>query len=207
MMIPAAMATLHQDLWVGSHPRRRGLRLGPFRGARVRAAVFPEPGASLDDPELREFLERLADRVEVVALDSSAEVAAAPAEVEGALGEIERSWGDDVPLVVMGLQGGAPLALAAAHLPCVRGVVLLDPPGIEALLTAADVPSRSAATEKPLLIAVTQDRAQSRLAELQAGLARWPHGCLVLFSAGARSAWRPPWPGVLAEWALAIVLP
>jgi hypothetical protein len=206
MMIPAVMATLHQDLWVGSHPRRRGLRLGPFRGARVRAAVFPEPGASLDDPELREFLERLADRVEVVALDSSAEEAGAPGESEGALAEIERRWGGDVPLVVMGLHDGAPAALAAAHLPCVRGIVLLDPPGAEVLLTSADAPSHSSASEKPLLVAITRDQAHSRATELEAALAHWGHACLVLFSGEGRAAWHPPWPGALAEWALAIAL-
>jgi hypothetical protein len=129
-----------------------------------------------------------------------------PGPGESALQEIERRFGSELPLVVVGFAAAAPLALGAAQLPSVRAVALLGVPGIGALLDA-DPTLRLAAAEKPLLVAVAGDRTQPPSDGIETALTSWPRVCLVLFSGGARAAWRPPWPGMLAEWALATALP
>jgi hypothetical protein len=197
------MATLFQDVWLGASPRVRARRLGPFREARVRAVLFPEPGVLLDEPRVHDFLDRLAERVEVVVSEiggNGAEALAAPL-VE----EVERRWGGgDTPLLAIGLGRGAALALDAARLGCVKAVVALGLGESARFLEVTELGAASGVTDKPLLVAVSRTAAPAHFNEIQDAVARWRHGWLVALAAGDESLWRAPWPGIVAEWALAV---
>jgi hypothetical protein len=199
------MATLHQDVWLDTHPRTRGLRLGPFREARLRALVFPQQGTALDDPEFHEFIEKLADRIEVIAYELSNEGRDGWKEGPAVLEAVQRRWGSDVPMIAVGLGEGVPLALGAADLALVRGVAALGPATPAVLLEAAGLPSHSLAAEKPLLIVASRDQSQAPLVGFEAALGAWRNAYLVGVPGEPRCVWRAPWPGVVAEWALALL--
>ncbi len=199
------MATLHQDVWLDTHPRLRGLRLGPFREARLRAFVIPERGLSLDDPELGGFLDRLSDRIEVVAYELPADARGGSQDGPDVLESFEQRWGGGLPAIALGFGEGAALALGCAHLAAVRGVVALGLTTPDALRAAAALPSHPDAAEKALLVLAAPDGGRAPLAEIEGALHPWRQACLMSLPGGPGSVLRAPWPGIVAEWALALL--
>src|SRR5512136_3041372 len=120
-----AVATLRQDVWVGTGDRRRGLRLGPFHDPRLRLLVAAQSGVSLDEPSLGAFLDQLAESLEVFAVELRR--AADPIDADafdGSCNEqrvlidwIGSRWASAAPLVLCGIQEGALVTLGAAGHP------------------------------------------------------------------------------------------
>src|SRR5260221_11631427 len=115
------MASLIQDVWMGSEPRLRGRRLAPYEDAPVRIVFHPDLDQTLDDPDLSSFLAGLSARVEVVAYEPRGQGgsggrfgADALADLRAAVAAAPRRWPDGRP-PVLGRPGvGAALALALA---------------------------------------------------------------------------------------------
>jgi len=130
----ARRASLVQDLWLGGEPRLRGRRLAPFDEAPVRVLFHPTLGASLEDPELEHFLERLATRADVVAFEPRGQGASAGRfgpelvnDLHTLLDGLPHRFRDGLPIVLAGRGLGASLALGLAAHGVVAAVVALAP--------------------------------------------------------------------------------
>jgi len=128
------VASLVQDVWLGSDPRLRARRLAPYEAARVCVVFQPDLGATLDDPQLAAFLEVLAVRVEVIAYEPRGQGGSGgrfgPAVVDdlrSLLADLPSRWHEGRRPVVAGHGLGAWLALAVADAPGLAGTIALGP--------------------------------------------------------------------------------
>src|SRR5215468_2873281 len=128
------MATLVQDVWLGSEPRLRARRLAPYEEAAIRVVFHPDLGETLDDPLLAAFLERLATRVEVIAYEPRGQGgsagrfgAAAVDDLRGLVDDLPRRWHPGLRVVLAGHGLGAWMALGATDAPGIAGVLALGP--------------------------------------------------------------------------------
>jgi pimeloyl-ACP methyl ester carboxylesterase len=204
------MASLVQDIWIGSEPRLRARRLAPYEEAVVRILLHPDAGQTLDDPDLGPFVEALGARVDLVVFEPRGQGASGGRlgpEVVDDLRELvakaNHRWRDGLPLVLAGHGLGAPVALAVAAETDVRGVVLLGP-GVNPLppfLEALDLPGRLTALRVPLLAIDPRDGGGITSPEMMAAFTAQPRASMVVIPGGRRDALRPPWPEIVATWA------
>ncbi len=203
------MASLIQDVWMGSEPRLRGRRLAPYEDAAVRIVFHPDLDQTLDEADLASFLVAVGARVEVVAYEPRGQGGSAGRFGAEALDDLRalvtaapRRWPDGRPLVLAGHGVGAALALAVAAETDVKGLVLLGPAPPAPLgpfLTSLDLPGRIAALRVPVLAAFP--RADGPSAEWMGALQSQPLATVLLVPGDRRAALRSPWPEVVAAWA------
>ncbi len=199
------MASLVQDVWLGTSPRLRGRRFAPFEDARARMVVLPDLGATLDDPDLAAFLENLATRLDVVAFEPRGQGGSggrfgpeALDDLVGLLTSAPHRWPDGLPLLVAGHGFGGALALAAAAEAEVRGVAALAP-SLGGFLDAAELARRLRGLRAPLLAMVPSgDPASAPVAQMLGGI---PGAAILTLPGDGRSPLRSPWVEFLAEWA------
>jgi alpha-beta hydrolase superfamily lysophospholipase len=205
------MASLIQDVWMGSEPRLRGRRLAPYEDAPVRIVFHPDLDQTLDEAELASFLVALGARVEVVAYEPRGQGGSAGRFGAEALDDLRalvtaapRRWPDGRPLVLAGQGVGAALALAVAAETDVEGLVLLGPgppAPLGPFLTSLDLPGRITALRVPVLAAFPRDGADGPSSEWMGALQSQPLATVLLIPGDRRAALRPPWPDVVAIWA------
>jgi hypothetical protein len=221
-----ARASFAQDVWVGREPRLRARRLGPYDEPGARVVFHLDLGATLDDPEVGAFLESIAVRVEVVALEPRGQGGSSGRfgpelhpDHRDVLDGAPRRWPDDVPLLVAGHGLGGSLAIAAADLPSVRGVAALSPASscepaalepvrqrvrghpraeeVQALLDGLELRRRLAALGVPVLL-VERRQVAGALGAPPAV----PGSAHLAFEGEPLACLAPPWVDVLADWAL-----
>lgn len=212
----ARMASLVQDVWMGWTPRLRGRRLAPWEAPEVRLLFHLDVGALLDDPAVASLLESLADRLEVIAWEPRGEGGSAghlgPELLEDArrfARDAARQWGS-LPLVLGGFGLGGWLSLASADTPGVSGAFGLAP--TLGASESASTPFRSslvAALERtpagvPLLLLEGRDRSEGESAATAEWLARQRTAARVVAPGGDEAVLAPPWPSVVATWALEV---
>jgi hypothetical protein len=208
------MTSLRQDLWFGWDPRRRGLRLGPFAGARTRLLVKPPPAASLDAPPWRAFIERLADRSEVIAYESpSDDFSALIQDLGRALAHIHAHYRDGLPLALLGLGTSATAALVYADHPFVAGVVAIaaalpfpahDPSAATQGLKELALDTHLQPAARPLLVLDSSD-ADGRLRTLLAtAVALRSDSARIEIAADSTALLESPWPEVVSAWAMQV---
>jgi Serine aminopeptidase, S33 len=207
-------ASLVQDVWVGAAPRLRARRLAPFEGAALRLLFHLDRGASLDEPALAAFLEALAARIDVVALEPRGQGGSGGrlgpelgSDFQAFIESAGRRWPDGLPVLIGGHGLGASVALSLAGHPAVRGAAALAP-----LLAAAEDSEvqttlesldwgAAAHAHRPLLLIGARDRAADH-ASLVALAATHPHAILLTLPGNERAVLAAPWPAVVAEWAV-----
>lgn len=205
------MVSLVQDVWLGFEPRLRALRLAPWEEPRVRVLFHLDAFASLEDARVRDLLEALGERLDVLAweprppegspgpglLDDARRLAADGASRFGAL-----------PLVLGGMGLGGWLALAAAPAPGVRAAFALAPslagagpePGSPlraALLAALTRPP----LDVPALVLEGRQRPPAEAEAVAQWLAREPRAARLAVAGRDDALLLPPWPAALAAWA------
>jgi alpha-beta hydrolase superfamily lysophospholipase len=209
------MASLVQDVWLDRGPRLRARRLAPWEEPAVRVVFCLDRSDTFDDPPLVRFLERLAERLEVVAWELRGQGASAghfgPEVLDDTRSLVEESparWGADRGLVLGGHGLGGWLALAAADLPGVTGAFSLagslepaGPPSSPLRELLASLARRGPLAVPTLLIA-PRDQPPGDEAATRDFLAREPHASgVVPESADVLSA---PWDDVVRAWAKAV---
>ena len=205
------MASLIQDVWMGSEPRLRGRRLAPYEDAPVRIVFHPDLDQNLDDPDLASFLAALGTRVEVVAYEPRGQGGSGGRFGADALDDLRalvrtapHRWPDGRPLVLAGHGVGAAIALAVAAETDVKGLVCLGPgpPGpLAPFLTSLDLKGRITALRVPVLVTLPNDGGEGPNPEWMGALQRQPLATVLLIPGDPRAALRPPWPEVVATWA------
>jgi pimeloyl-ACP methyl ester carboxylesterase len=205
------MASLIQDVWMGSEPRLRGRRLRPYEDAPVRIVFHPDLDQNLDDPDLASFLAALAARVEVVAYEPRGQGGSGGRFGADALDDLRalvttapHRWPDGQPLVLAGHGIGAAIALAVAAETDVKGLVLLgagSPAPHAPFLASLDLNGRFTALRVPILAALPQDVWSDRASAWMSALQSQPLATALLIPGDRRAALRPPWPEVVATWA------
>jgi len=170
---------------------------------------------TLDDPPLVHFLERLAERLEVVAWEPRGQGASAghfgPEVLDDARSLVEEAptrWGADPGLVLGGHGLGGWLALAVADHPTVAGAfslaASLEPAGpASSPLRESLLPLGSRAPlAVPTLLVDPRDRTPGDDTAVRHFVAREPHASR-LVSASA-DVLAPPWDDVVRAWAEAV---
>jgi alpha-beta hydrolase superfamily lysophospholipase len=209
------MASLVQDVWLDRGPRLRARRLAPWEEPAVRVVFCLGRSDTLDDPPLVHFLERLAERLEVVAWEPRGQGASAghfgPEILDDARSLVEEAptrWGADPGLVLGGHGLGGWLALAVADHPTVTGAFSLagslepaGPPSSPLRESLAPLARRDPLSVPTLLIA-PRGQTPGDEAATREFLAREPHASgVVSESADVLSA---PWDDVVRAWAEAV---
>ncbi|MFI5007552.1 MAG: alpha/beta fold hydrolase [Solirubrobacterales bacterium] len=205
------MASLIQDVWMGSEPRLRGLRLAPYEDSPVRIVFHPDLDQTLDDADLWPFLVALGARVDVLAYEPRGQGGSGGRFGADSLDDLRalvatapRRWPDGRPLVLAGHGVGAALALAVASETEVKGVVFLGPGPMEPVgpfLTALDLPGRFAALRVPILAIEPRDGGRSPSSAWMGPLESHPLATVLLIPGDQRATLRAPWPEVVATWA------
>jgi hypothetical protein len=200
------MATLVQDLWLGTTPRLRGRRLAPYEESAARVVFHPDLGMTLEDPALAAFLENLGRRVDVVAFEPRGEGGSggrfgpeAVADLRALVQSAPDRWPDGRPLVVAGHGVGAALALAVAGEPGVRGAVALAP-SVPDFLESPDWTRHVHGLGVPLL-GLAPREATAHTLTMEA-LSAHPLAAVLLVPGEAIAVLAPPWPEVVAAWAV-----
>lgn len=205
------MASLVQDVWMGTEPRLRGRRLAPYEDSPVRIVFHPDVDQTLDDADLSSFLAALGARVDVVAYEPRGQGASGGRFGADALDDLRalvaaapRRWPDGRPLVLAGHGVGAAIALAVAAETDVRGLVFLGPgppAPLGPFLTALDLPARFAALRVPVLAIDPRGSGGGESSEWLGPLESQPLATALLIPGDLRAALRSPWPEVVATWA------
>jgi alpha-beta hydrolase superfamily lysophospholipase len=209
------MASLVQDVWVGTKPRLRARRLAPYAPAGVRLIFHPDLGTTLDDPPLAAFLETLAESVEVLAYEPRGQGGSAGRLGGEALSDLQWILTDlvgklgAVPRVVVAGHGfGAWLALAAADGAAPVDAVVALAPSLRADFrpSAALVDRLRPALTAPragrvLLVEGAEQEPRDREA-VAAWRAAQREADLVTVPGGRAAPLLPPWPAVIAAWSL-----
>jgi alpha-beta hydrolase superfamily lysophospholipase len=201
------LASLVQDVWLGSDPRLRARRLAPYEEPAVRVVFQPDLGATLDDPPLAAFLETLATRVEVIAYEPRGEGGSGGRfgppvmdDLRRLLADLPSRWHRGLRPVVAGHGLGAWLALAVADAPGLAGVLALGPvPRVSAVLEAA-LAARPP-LDLPALVVDGRDQDPAELAPLVEWIAREPLATRISVPGGHAASLDPPWAEVAAAWA------
>ncbi|MFN8091998.1 MAG: hypothetical protein U0599_07235 [Vicinamibacteria bacterium] len=213
------MASLVQDVWLGFAPRRRARRLAPWEEPRARLLFHLDAGETLDDPAVLSFLEALSESLEVIAWEPRGQGASdgvlGPEVIDDARAMAEdggRRFGENVVLV--GGHGlGAWVALAAASAPGVAGAVAITP-SLAAAGPAAPQPSplrlalaralAAPATPRPALVVEGRERPPAERHVLAQWLEQRPDAAWLVAPGGDGTLLAPPWPALVAAWALGI---
>jgi hypothetical protein len=215
----AAMASLVQDVWLGWEPRLRARRLAPWQEAPVRLVFHLDPGTTLDDPPVADFLETAAERLEVVAVEprgeggSSGRLGAEVLEDARRLAhEAPRRFGR-LPLVVGGYGVGGWVALALEGTQGVAGTLALAPSlgagarsGPErgalhaALVAALATPSPGA----PALVVEGRERPAEEASAVSEWLSPRAQAARISIPGKDTACFAPPWPGVVVAWVEAV---
>jgi alpha-beta hydrolase superfamily lysophospholipase len=202
-----ALASLVQDVWLGSDPRLRARRLAPYEAAAVRVVFQPDLGATLDDPPVSAFLETLAARVEVIAYEPRGQGGSGGGFGPPVLDDLRRllvdlpsRWHRGLRPVVAGHGLGAWLALAVADTPGLAGVLALGPvPRVPAVLEAAR--AASPPPDLPALVMDGRDQDPGELGPLAEWVARNPLASRVSVPGDHAAPLLPPWSEMAASWA------
>jgi dienelactone hydrolase len=199
------MATLVQDVWLGTTPRLRGRRLAPYEEAAARVVFHPDLGMTLEEPALDAFLEDLARSVDVVAFEPRGQGGSggrfgpeAVADLRALVSSAPGRWPDGRPLVLMGHGVGAALALAAAGDAEVKAAVALAP-SLPDFLESPDWVRHVRGLSVPLL-ALAPRESTAHTATMEA-LSSHPRAAVVLVPGDALALLAPPWPEIVAAWA------
>ncbi len=200
------MASLVQDVWLGSDPRLRARRLAPYDEAAVRVIFHPDLGATLDDPPLAAFLETLAVRVEVIAYEPRGQGGSGGRfgppvvdDLRGLLADLPSRWHRGLRTVVAGHGLGAWLALAVADLPELAGVLALGPvPRVPAVLEAANASRPPLAV--PTLVVDGREQEAGHLAAVAEWVAREPLAARISVPGHHAAPLDPPWSEIVAAW-------
>jgi len=199
------MATLVQDVWLGTTPRLRGRRLAPYEEAPARVVFQPDLGMTLEAPPLAAFLESLGRSVDVVAFEPRGEGgsggrfgAEAVADLRALIQSAPQRWPDGRPLVVAGHGVGAAVVLAAAGEAGVRAAVALAP-SVPDFLESPDWTRHVRELGVPLLGLAPREGA-AHTATMEA-LSSHPRAAVLLAPGDATSLLAPPWPEIVAAWA------
>lgn len=200
------MASLVQDVWLGTDPRLRARRLAPYEDAAVRVVFHPDLGATLDDPPLAAFLETLAVRVEVIAYEPRGQGASggrfgpsAVDDLRSLLADLPHRWHQGLSPVVAGHGLGAWLALAVADTPGLAGVLALGPVSrVSALLEAAQAPRPPLAV--PALVVDGREQEPGDLAAVAEWVAREPQATRISVPGDHAAPLDPPWSEIAAAW-------
>jgi alpha-beta hydrolase superfamily lysophospholipase len=206
------MASLVQDVWLGWEPRLRGRRLAPWEEPRVRLLFHLDAAATLDDAGLAGFLERLAERLEVIAWEPRGHGASAGRLGAEVLDDARRlvtedasRWGE-LPVVVGGIGLGGWLALALADAPGVapprarpfarqRGP---EPSSLQGALAAAFArPPLAVRT----LVLEGRDRPAAEAEAVSEWISREPRASRLVAGGTDASVLAAPWPAAVAAWA------
>ncbi len=214
------MASLVQDVWLGFAPRRRARRLAPWEEPKARLLFHLDAGESLDDPAVASFLEALSEKLEVIAWEPRGQGASdgvlGPEVIEDARAMAEdggRRFGDSAVLV--GGRGlGAWVALAASSAPRVVGAVALAP-SLAAAGAAAPQPSplrvalaralAAPGAAPPTLVVEGRRRPPAERHVLAQWLEGRPDAAWLVAPGDDETLLAPPWPAVVAAWALGTV--
>ncbi len=207
------MASLVQDVFLGTDPRLRARRLAPYEEARVRVVFQPDKDATLDDPPLAAFLEVLATRVEVIAYEPRGQGGSGgrfgPPVVDDLrrlLAELPARWHPGLRPVVGGHGIGAWLALAVADAPGLAGVLALGPvPSVPEVVEAA-LRSRPP-LDFPTLIVDGRDQDAAALGPIADWVAREPLATRLTVPGDHAAPLEPLWSEVAAAWAAARAAP
>jgi alpha-beta hydrolase superfamily lysophospholipase len=200
------LASLVQDVWLGSDPRLRARRLAPYEEAAVRVVFQPDLGATLDDPALAAFLETLATRVEVIAFEPRGQGGSGGRfgppvvdDLRGLLADLPSRWHQGLRPVVAGHGLGAWLALAVADAPGLAGVLALGPvPRVPAVVEAAR--AARPPLDLPALVVDGRDQDSAELGPLAEWVAREPLATRISVPGGHAAPLLPPWGEVAAAW-------
>jgi alpha-beta hydrolase superfamily lysophospholipase len=200
------LASLVQDVWLGSDPRLRARRFAPYGEAAVRVVFQPDLGATLDDPPLAAFLETLAARVEVIAYEPRGQGGSGgrfgPPVVDDLrhlLADLPSRWHQGLRLVVAGHGLGAWLALAVADTPGLAGVLGLGPvPRVPAVLEAAR--AARPPLDLPALVVDGREQDPAELGPLAEWVAREPLATRISVPGDHAAPLLPPWSEMAAAW-------
>ncbi len=198
------MASLVQDVWLGTAPRLRGRRLAPYEPAPVRVVFQPDLGMTLDDPDVAAFLEVLGARADVVAFEPRGQGGSggrfgpeALEDLKALLASAPRRWPDGRPLVVAGHGVGATLALAAGGA-VVMGVVALTPLVPDFFRPEAWLQHLRSLDVPLLAVAPREGGAHAATVEV---LSAHPRAAVLVIPGDRLSPLRPPWVEMVAAWA------
>jgi pimeloyl-ACP methyl ester carboxylesterase len=203
------VASLVQDVWLGSDPRLRARRLAPYEEAQIRVVFQPDLDATLDDPPLAAFLETLAARVEVIAYEPRGQGGSGgrfgPPVVDDLrrlLADLPSRWHEGLQPVVAGHGLGAWLALAVADAPGLAGAIALGPvPRVPTVVEAA-LRSRPALAF-PTLVVDGREQGPDALGAVTEWVAREPLATRLSVPGDHEAPLAPPWSEVAAAWAAA----
>src|SRR5260221_14201525 len=205
------MASLIQDVWMGSEPRLRGRRLAPYEDAPVRIVFHPDLDQTLDDPDLSSFLAGLSARVEVVAYEPRGQGGSGGRVGADALDDLRalvtsapRRWPDGRPLVLAGPGVGAAIALAVAAEADVKGFIFLGPgpPGpLAPFLTSLDLKGRFTALRVPVLATFPHDGGGGPNPRGMGAPQSRPLATGLFVPGSPPPVLRPPRPEAVATWA------
>jgi alpha-beta hydrolase superfamily lysophospholipase len=208
------MASLVQDVWLGWEPRLRGRRLAPWEEPRVRLLFHLDAAATLDDGAVGGFLERLAERLEVIAWEPRGQGGSAGRFGAEVLDDARRLVADGasrfgtLPLVFGGHGLGGWLALALGDAPGVAAAFALAP----SLAAAGPEPSSplrtalaAAFARPPLAVPTLVLEGRSRPAAEAEAVSEWvarePRASRLVTGGTDASVLAPPWPATVAAWA------
>jgi pimeloyl-ACP methyl ester carboxylesterase len=203
------VASLVQDVWLGTDPRLRARRLAPYEEASVRVVFQPDQDMTLDDPPIAAFLEVLATRVEVIAYEPRGQGGSGgrfgPPVVEDLrrlLADLPSRWHQGLRPVVAGHGLGAWLALAVADTPGLAGAMALGPVARVPEVVEAALRSRPPLAF-PTLVVDGRDQDAAALAPIAEWVAREPLATRLSVPGDHAAALEPLWSEVAAAWAAA----
>jgi len=198
------MATLVQDVWLGTEPRLRARRLAPYEEPAVRVIFHPDLGETLDDAPLAGFLERLAARVEVIAYEPRGQGGSAGRfgpvaldDLRGLLADLRQRWHQGRRLVVAGHGLGAWMALRASDAPGIAGILALGP-----VLRPSSLETGAPASPlgAPAFVIDGRDQDPRDQEAVAAWVAREPQAARLSVPGDHRASLESPWAEMAAAW-------